>query len=263
MRLVKNDRSPGLAGGRVSWARFAFGLAVLLAWSALAVVLARRGGSLGAVAAGVLFTVPLCSLGEWLVHGVLYHGRLPGLARIHKIHHAGHHFALFPPERYVQHGPFEFMRVRSPLTPFAMSDNRLDNLISSWGQVALHLTAGIPLILIPSWLLARSTTFTLSAGVTLAVISWLLAYVHGVIHTPRDRAIERQRWFQWLDRHHYIHHVDLGANINFMLPICDVLFGTEKRALTPEEAAAHPSFEVAKGTARDVGSTPAPAGART
>jgi hypothetical protein len=236
---------------RVSPGRWLFALGVLAAWTAATVLLAHLGGTAGAIAAGPLYAIPLISLGEWLTHGVLYHGRLPGLKLIRDIHHAGHHFALFPPDHYVQHGRYEFMRFRKP-TPFAMSDNAFDNWLAKWTQVALHFVIGIPLLLVPAWLTTFSTTFFLSVLVTLAVVSWLLAYVHGVIHTPGDRLIERMRWFQWLDRHHYIHHVDLSANINFLLPICDLLFGTQKWALTPEEAAANPSFEAAKPMAKDI-----------
>jgi hypothetical protein len=240
------------SNGRVTPLRFAAGVTVLALFSAAMIAAAQKGGTLLAVVAGIFFTIPLCSLGEWLVHGVLYHGRVPGFAYIRKIHHAGHHFALFPPERYVQHGAFEFMRVREPLTPFAMSDNPTDNFFSKWGQVALHFVVGVPLIVVPSWYFARELAFTASVFATLALISWLLAYVHGVIHTPRDRMIEHMRWFQWLDRHHYIHHIDLDANINFMMPVCDILFGTEKRTLTAEELARHPSFEAAKPMAKDI-----------
>ena len=88
---------------------------------------------------------------------------------------------------------------------------------------------------------------------TLGVVSWLLAYVHGCIHTPRNRLIEHMRWYQWLDRHHYIHHIDQRANINFLLPICDVLFGTLKRRVTESEARRFPSFEEAKPMAKDIG----------
>ena len=31
-----------------------------------------------AAIAAALFTIPLCSLGEWIVHGVLYHNPIPG-----------------------------------------------------------------------------------------------------------------------------------------------------------------------------------------
>lgn len=233
-------------------ARWAFALGVLTAWSTATLALVHYGGLVGALLAGPLFTIPLCSLGEWLVHGLLYHRPIPGLEVIRKIHHAGHHGALFPPRRYVQHGPYEFMRFRQPLVPFRMSDNALDNFLTSYSQIGLHFAVGILLILLPAWLLTHSTAFLLSSLVSLAVISWLLAYVHGVIHTPRDRWIEHQRWFQWLDRHHYIHHVDLSANINFLLPVCDFLLGTQKWALTEAEAASVPSFEEAKPMAKDI-----------
>lgn len=239
----------------VSAARFTLGLLAIGAWSAGTVLLARHGGVAGGAVAGALFTVPLCSLGEWLVHGVLYHGHIPGLGFIRTIHHQGHHFALFPPDKYVQSGPdakYEFMQFRKPLVPFRMSDNAVDNFLTKWSQIALHFVTGIPLILLPAWMLAHSMSFLVSCLVTLSLISWLLGYVHGVIHTPRDRWVEHQRWFQWLDRHHYIHHVDLAANINFGLPICDFLFGTQKWEMTEKEAGRYPSFDQAKPMAKDV-----------
>lgn len=240
---------------RVSPIRYLFGLAVLFAWCTGCVFLARQSGVAGiagGIAAGFLFTVPLASLGEWLVHGVVYHGRLPGLGFIRTIHHQGHHFALFPPSRYVQDGPYEFMRFRKPLTPFRMADNGVDNFLTKYSQVSLHFVTGVPLILAPAWFSTHSIAFFASTLASLAFVSWWLAEVHGAIHTPRNRWIERQSWFCWLDRHHYIHHIDLQANINFGLPICDFLFGTQKAALTPAEAARHPSFEQAKPMAKDI-----------
>jgi hypothetical protein len=217
------------------------------------VLIGRSESSGAAFVAAIFFTVPLCSLGEWLIHGVLYHAHLPGLGTIRRIHHDGHHFSLFPPKHYVDpDGRYEFMRFREPLTPWRMADNGLDNFLTKWSQVALHFLTGIPLILWPAWALTGNPAFGAGALATLAVISWLLAHVHGAIHTPRDRWVERQAWFHWLDRHHYIHHVDITSNINFMLPVCDFLFGTQKAALTDREAAAFPTFEQAKPMAKDV-----------
>jgi hypothetical protein len=231
--------------------RVFFGLCILGAWSWGMVLLARFGGPVAAIA-GLLFTVPLTSLGEWLVHGVLYHNPLPGLRFIRQIHHQGHHKALFPPRRYTQAGRFQFMRFRKPYLPFRMSDNAVDDALTRWSQIALHFVAGIPLILVPAWTATHSPPFVLGALATLTGISWLLAHVHGVIHTPGDRWIEHQRWFQWLDRHHYIHHVDMAANINFLLPICDFLFGTQKWQMTADEQARQLSFADAKPMAKDV-----------
>lgn len=228
------------------------GLLFLTAWCAgwCAVVMLAQNLAITVLAA-VAFTVPLTSLWEWITHGVLYHRALPGLAEVRKIHVGGHHLSLFPPERYVQSGPYAFMRFRKPRTPWAMSDSLVDSALTSGSQMALHFLIGIPFILLPAWAATHDVGFLLACTGTLGLLSWLLAYVHGVIHTPRGRLVERQAWFCWLDRHHYIHHVDMDANINFLLPVCDFLFGTRKPALTAEEAARVPPFEEAKPTAWD------------
>lgn len=229
------------------------GSTLLLAWSALLVLAVRAAHDpLVALLAGALFTVPLVSLWEWITHGVLYHRPLPGLREVHRIHVGGHHLSIFPPRTYFRQGRYSFMRFRAPRTPWAMSDNLLDSLLTSGSQVALHFVIGIPFIVLPAWLLTGDAVFLGSVLGTLGVLSVLLAYVHGVIHNPRGRWVERQRWFQWLDRHHYIHHVDMTANVNFLLPLCDVLFGTRKAALTAEEQAGVPTFEEAKPLAWDV-----------
>jgi hypothetical protein len=229
----------------VALSRLAAGGLGLLAFCGLVAALGRRLPAAGALIAGAAFALPLCSLGEWLVHRVLYHGRVPGLGILRRIHQHGHHVALFPPTRYVQAGPFPFMRVRPPLLPFRMAGSALDSRLTEWSQVALHLAAGVPLILLPAWL-TGSGSFLAGAGATLAVVSFLLAHVHGAMHTPRDRWIERTRWFRWLDRRHYVHHVDRAANLNFMLPLCDLLFGTSRGRLSAREAARFPPFEQAR-----------------
>jgi hypothetical protein len=239
MALTRPSTFPAAVRRRAS-GRIAAGGAALLLGCALALAAARHAAAPAAALLGVLFTLPLCSLGEWLVHRVLYHGRLPGLGLLRRIHQHGHHVALFPPARYVQHGPYPFMRVRAPLLPFRMADSALESGLTEWSQVALHFLVGVPLILLPAWLLGAPRPFLAACLVTLAAVSFALAHVHGVMHTPRDRPIERQLWFRWLDRRHYIHHVDMGANLNFMLPLCDLLFGTHRAHLTPAEAARHP-----------------------
>jgi hypothetical protein len=216
-------------GTRTHPLRPALAAAALLVFCLLLAGAARGAPTPVAVFAGILFTLPLCSLGEWLVHRVFYHGHVPGLALLRRIHHHGHHIALFPPARYLQHGPYPFMNVRAPLLPFRMAQSRLDSWLTEWSQVALHFAVGVPLILLPAWLLTGRASFLAASLAMLALVSFALAHVHGAMHTPRNRWIERQRWFTWLDRRHYIHHVNLKANLNFMLPLCDLLFGTDRR----------------------------------
>ena len=200
----------------------------LLVFCLVTACAARPAPAALAVLAGIFFTLPLCSLGEWLVHRVLYHGQVPGLSILRRIHHHGHHIALFPPARYLQHGPYPFMNVRAPLLPYRMARTRFENWLTESSQVALHFAVGVPLILLPAWWLSPRPAFLAACLGTLALVSFALAHVHGAMHTPRHRWVERQRWFTWLDRRHYIHHVNLKANLNFMLPLCDRLFGTHR-----------------------------------
>lgn len=234
-------------------ARLVLGLGLLGGWTAgLLALVAAVPSPIVAIAVAPLYTVPLVSLFEWLTHGYMYHGGLPGMQGILKIHVGGHHLSLFPAKRYFRQGAYSFMRFRQPLTPWRMSDTLTDTLLTSGAQVALHFVLGIVPILLPAWLLSGSPTFLVATAASLGFLSYLLAYVHGCIHNPQGRWVERQAWFQWLDRHHYIHHIDMEANINFLLPLCDLLFGTRKPALTAAEAAANPSFEEAKPLAWDV-----------
>jgi hypothetical protein len=214
---------------KVSRARASMTLGILASWSLLMIGCARRSDAIALdIIFGALLTVPLCSFWEWVVHAGLYHSRVPGFERIREIHQAGHHVSLFPPSRYVQSGPYEFMQIRPPLRPFRMSSTRFDNWLTSGSQIALHFAVGLGCIVAPAWWATHDLAFIVSCLITLSAISWLLAYVHGVIHTPRDRWIERRGWFKWLNHHHYVHHVDWSANVNFLLPLCDLLIGTKK-----------------------------------
>jgi hypothetical protein len=71
--------------------------------------------------------------------------------------------------------------------------------------------------------------------------------VHDTIHRPGAHPwIERTAWFRFLDRHHYIHHVDTEANVNFLLPLADWLYGTMRRTMTDEEIDRHGTWQEAK-----------------
>lgn len=233
---------------KISLIRLAGGLLALSAWSFVMLWAAARSPAALTVALGALYALPQLSFWEWVIHGTLYHKPLPGGARIREIHMA-HHWGIFPPDRYVHDGRYAFMRIRGPLKPYEMSDNLLDSVITSGGQMLFHFVAGLPLIVAPAWFLSPDRVFFGAVLGTHVVVSFLFAYVHGCIHTPRDRLVERTRWFRFLDRHHYVHHIDNTVNVNFLLPLSDWMFGTLRllSELTPAERDRFPSFDEAKG----------------
>ena len=193
-----------------------------------------------------LVVIPLiASPIEWFVHRFVYHEEvLRPLGAIFVVHTA-HHYAFFPTWRYVTSGPARRLAIRRRgpdihATPAGNARVRLAHF--SW-----YMAIGAVLVWIPAWLMTRNVAFLAGQVISSAVVSNLFIVVHDTIHRPGShRMVEAQPWYPFLDRHHYIHHVDLGANLNFLLPLADLLFGTLRRRLTPEELAGHGPLEAAK-----------------
>jgi hypothetical protein len=184
---------------------------------------------------------------EWWVHRYVYHRQqLPLLRRIYVIHHQGHHHAIFPTWRYVTNGPVR----RHPIVASSNSALHMSfwrNLRIKLCHFAFYMMIGSLCVWLPAWLLTQNVGFLVGLITASAVVSDLFVRVHDAIHYPgHHRFIEAQPWFGFLERHHYIHHVDTEANVNFLLPLADWLFGTMRRTLTPEELRRHGSLEEAK-----------------
>lgn len=200
-----------------------------------------------AFAMGAL-TLPIAaSPWEWLVHRYVYHRvTVPFLRRIYAIHHMGHHGAIFPTWRYVTNGPVR----RHPIGGGSVSELHKAgwrNALIKSGHFMFYMTLGTCVICAPAWLLTGSVPFLIGLYVSLIVVSDLFVRVHDAIHYPGLHPwMERQGWFRFLEVHHYIHHVDMEANVNFLLPLADWLFGTMRRSLTKDETARHGTLQEAK-----------------
>jgi hypothetical protein len=209
-------------------------------------------GAVAAVLAGVVYTTVLASLLEWLVHRYVYHRKwLPFARRIFEIHHRGHHFVIFPTWRYVTNGPVRRHPILNEGVRTLHSAGWRSHLIKL-SHFGFYMTIGLLVVWPPAWLLTHNLAFLTGIMTVSVVFSELFVRVHDAIHYPGIHPfLESQRWFRFLDRHHYIHHVDTEANVNFLLPLADWLLGTMRRTLTLEELALHGPLEEAK--ARPVG----------
>jgi hypothetical protein len=233
---------------KVSVGRFIVGVFVIAGFCSLAFWLhTLTDNPLFLCVLAICYIVPQSAFWEWAIHGFVYHRKFIGGEKIREIHSA-HHWAIFPPTRYVHEGPHAHMRMRGPLRPYRMADNWLDSAHASGGQILFHFAAGLPFIIIPTYYAVGSSFFMAAVLTVHCILSVLFAYVHGCIHTPKNRLVERTRWFKFLDKHHYVHHIDTSVNVNFLLPIGDWVFGTLRllKDLTPEELSRYPTFELAK-----------------
>lgn len=164
--------------------------------------------------------------------------------------HTSHHFAFFPTWRYVTSGPARRLSIRrrSPDT----HTSRVRNAGVRLAHFSWYMSIGVVVIWLPAWFVTHSVPFLVGLVISSVIVSNLFIVVHDTIHRPGShRIVEAQPWFAFLDRHHFIHHVDLGANLNFLLPLADVLYGSLRTTMSPEEIAGHGTLDNAK--ARPVG----------
>jgi sterol desaturase/sphingolipid hydroxylase (fatty acid hydroxylase superfamily) len=198
------------------------------------------------VATGLVLVPLLASPVEWFVHRYTFHR--PTVPAIYDIHHRSHHHVFFPTWRYVTGGPPR----RVPLV--GSKSRRDEGAVTARENAAIHLahfafyaTLGVTLLCVPVWMLTGRPPLLAGMAVSLVVVAELMVLVHDSIHRPGIHPyLERRAWFRRLDRHHYIHHVDTEANVNFLLPLADGLFGTLRTTLTEKELARHGSWERAR-----------------
>jgi hypothetical protein len=211
-------------------------LAAAVATLAAAGVLLPRsaGGESGAFLAGLLLSPLVLSLWEWSTHRYLYHRALrPWLRPVYETHHRDHHIVAFPPWRFSVDGGDAAPGPSTMYRRVLRARVGLDLPISDRG---VYLAFCIVSVGTPVWLLTRRPSFLAGLLLSGLAVFQLFDAVHDAMHhRGRHAWIERQRWFAFLRRHHFVHHVDTEANLNFLLPLADVLFGTFRPAASPEE----------------------------
>jgi hypothetical protein len=153
------------------------------------------------------------SLLEWTVHRRGYHDERVWSAATSA--HRLHHEVRYPKERFFERG--EGYETSQPWWLEA-------------GYVALHL----PLLVV---LGAHWLAPTVAFGVTLALYAAAAHYVHPATHLRTGKRYERSRLWKKLVARHVRHHQDQSVNLNVLLPLGDLLFGTldvtkAKRAAT-------------------------------
>lgn len=103
-------------------------------------------------------------------------------------------------------------------------------------------------------------SFALHAwGVSLPYLAFLITFAsvlslyyvgyegfHFLMHKPTFPFVERSRPFQFIKRHHRIHHVYMNRNLNVLIPLADLMLGT----LVLEMPSPRPTPESARQLAR-------------
>lgn len=145
---------------------------------------------------------------EWAIHRFLMH------RPIWKFRYAFHRHALTHHRIFKSDDTYHLQREKDKHTiPMAW-----------WNGPALILLATLPSIPF-SWWLER---WTLSLIVMIACGAYYGIYerVHWCMHLPKERRIEASWFFRRLNGHHLLHHRYMNRNLNVVLPLADLAFGT-------------------------------------
>ena len=197
---------------------------------------------------GVAITIIGLSLQEWMVHRYLYHRHHKNhlMKHIYTIHHIGHHSVIFPTERYITNGSVK----RHPIFEkdiTKLGETQSSNFLTRLSHSGSYILLTCMTIIGPSWLITNNNILLISTIVATIIICDVVVTVHDAIHYPSQHPIiQNQKFFKFLDNHHFIHHINTEKNVNFLLPICDFLFGTIKLNLSKDEKRIYGTFELAK-----------------
>lgn len=147
---------------------------------------------------------------EWTVHRFIMH-RLNRLIPYGYEHTTSHHAAFGAGETY--HVQNEEMMEKG--TAFTWREYILFPVFCTGLYLPVELLTGIPVY----------------ASSLLAVLVGLLAFdlLHYGFHVPANTWFQRTRVFQFLKRHHRIHHDNYEVNLNVTLPLADLCLGTLRR----------------------------------
>ena len=156
--------------------------------------------------AAFLVTLIYCSFFEWTLHRNVMH-RKTWLSYPFELHAMLHHRIFRHDHTY--HAQNEEMRQHVTFVP---RDYILLLLVNTPVFVATEWALRVP-VLIGAWV---------------AVLLYLAMFdiLHWSFHVPNERRMERWFWVRWLKEHHRLHHQYQYRNLNVVLPLADLLFGT-------------------------------------
>jgi hypothetical protein len=169
----------------------------------------------GSFAVGIVYA----SFFEWTLHRFLMHRPLLSFTYPYRAHAITHHGTFGSGRDY-----------------HLLNESHRDVVRMAWWNAPILFLVNAPVGLIAAWGIG---SWWILPGFMAAVILYygFYEYLHWCMHVPRPRSFQSSRLFRWIDRHHRLHHLEPGRNLNVVLPIADVVFRTRlSRAPVDEHA---------------------------
>lgn len=157
---------------------------------------------------GVYFV--LSSYTEWVFHRYAFH--TPKVNR-----------AMFRAHTLVHHQVYKGDHT------YQTDEQHPPHVPMNWWALPALLAVHLPIF----WLVQAVTGVPSLWGGVLAIIAYFGVYEssHWAMHVPRAaRFLSRFRVYRFLDTHHHTHHKYMLSNLNVVLPLADLTFGTLRNA---------------------------------
>ncbi|MBP9669591.1 MAG: sterol desaturase family protein [Candidatus Pacebacteria bacterium] len=153
---------------------------------------------------------------EWTLHTYVMHRPIGGFTYAYNAHARVHHTRYRSDDSY-------------HLSPEHADDTKIT---MAWWNGPLLIAGGwLPYLLAGMFIYHAGAP---AIGLTIAITSFLACtsyyigyeYIHWCMHCPKERWIERQRWYRRLNAHHLLHHRAQSKNMNVLFPLADWCLGT-------------------------------------
>ena len=128
-----------------------------------------------AVALGVAVVPVIASPAEWFVHRFVYHEAVIRPLSVIFTVHTAHHYAYFPPWRYVTGGPPRRLSIKKRTPDAQVAPVR--NAAVRLAHFTWYMGLGAVVIWLPAWFLTGDVAFLVGAVVGTAVVSNLFVVV--------------------------------------------------------------------------------------
>lgn len=182
---------------------------------------------------GLMITPIIASPIEWFGHKYICHRNFRWFRRIYSVHSL--HHLQFSAGRNIAHDLMQRIPIIRRKEP-VVKNIKIQNTLTYLAQMLFYTILGVVFICLPAGIFSGNLFYFCGTVTGVLVISNLFIFVHDTVHRPgKHRIVENQKWFRFLNEHHYLHHIDPKVNFNFLLPLGDFLFGTLKKKLTIEE----------------------------
>tara|TARA_B100001564_G_C20561296_1_gene633862 strand:- start:237 stop:995 length:759 start_codon:yes stop_codon:yes gene_type:complete len=193
-------------------------------------------------ASGIIAASLLATIVEWTVHRFAMHRgkRFPLFRIATELHHKAHHWVHYTPNKYIATKPLNRPSVLAK-DKTELCESKFVIMLTTLSHGAFYTFLTVP-ILVAAWKITFNFWFTAAMVFAASIFIYLFIRVHDAVHHPGLSFLENFKWFWFLDKHHYIHHIDNNVNTNFLLPLTDLLMGTLRQNMTLEEKKMWPSY---------------------